>query len=705
MPNDSNSPSAFDWVPFYEELADKVAGFQTRQQELVTFLEGLRKTGLTITPLEDKDESGRRFPLTEIDPFTFFGSFNRGVVKETRIAILQAAKMKFKVSAAAPTDFAGVPILNNQKSWFFAYQADRKPGDIDRLWAVFTRALGESPITDPEFVRAFDDALMVRNTNVNLTMGLFWIRPKVFVSLDSTMREHLKIRLPNQGLSFQYYRRVLEQVLNNAKPDLPHLSNAAWIACKEDVPPGRHVVTTLPQADLDYWLVGAYWDGEDSPDQTERFLAEGVWENGYEDRYLDLVRAMKVGDKIAIKSTTTQKNDLPFDSLGHTVSLLLIKATGTVVSNPGDGRRVEVEWEPSPPTPRAWYFYTSRLAVWRLRKEDEFAQRLIRFAFGGEEQDYNFFIGKWCGEPDASKSPRVEVGETAEPYAAADLIADGVFLSEAEIKSALRRLSSKKNLILQGAPGVGKTFVAKRLAYALMEARDNSRITMIQFHPSYSYEDLVRGYRPTAQSGRFDLADGPFLHLRKAAEDDPERAHILIIDEINRGNVSQIFGELMVLLESDKRGKDYSVTPLYRRSEDERLYVPANLYVIGTMNIADRSLALVDYALRRRFAYVTLEPRYGDPAYRKWLQDRGMKAELCATIIERMLALNKRISEDSQLGDAFRVGHSFFCPTGKDLSGLDESWYREIVDTEIGPLLEEYWYDDPAKAKSALELL
>jgi 5-methylcytosine-specific restriction protein B len=702
MLNDLNPPDAFDWVQFYEELAGKIAAFQTRQPELVAFLEGLRKSGLTITPLDDKDESGRRFPLTEIDPFTFFGSFNRGVVKETRIAILQAAKSKFEVTTAVPTDFAGVPILNNQKSWFFGYQPDRKPGDMDRLWAVFLRALGDSPMTDPEFGHTFDEALTVRNTNVNLTMGLFWIRPKVFVSLDSTMREYLKIKLPSQGLSFQYYRGVLEQVLKRAQEDLPHLSHAAWMSTREKPGPDSQTVVTLPQMDVDYWLVGAYWEGDD---QTDRFLSEGIWENGYEDRYLDLVKAMKVGDRIAIKSTTTQSEGLPFDSLGHTASKLLIKATGTIVSNHGDGRKIEVEWDPQPKTPRAWYFYTARPTVWRLKKDNEFAQRLIRFVFGGQEQDYGFFVGKWWGDPSASKPSLVEIGEVAEPYSSANLITDGVFLSQAEIDSALRRLQSKKNLILQGAPGVGKTFIAKRLAYALMQAKDDSRITTVQFHPSYSYEDLVRGYRPTAESGKFALIDGPFLRLCKSAQDDPDRVYVLIVDEINRGNVSQVFGELMMLLESDKRGRDYAVTPMYRKSEDEKLYVPSNLYVIGTMNIADRSLALVDYALRRRFAYITLEPQYDDPSYRKWLEDRGMSSSLCMKIIDRMMALNKRISDDAQLGDAFRVGHSFFCPAGKDFSSLDEVWYREIVDTEIRPLLEEYWQDDLTKAKSALELL
>lgn len=286
-------------------------------------------------------------------------------------------------------------------------------------------------------------------------------------------------------------------------------------------------------------------------------------------------------------------------------------------------------------------------------------------------------------------------------YAVEDAVAEGAFLAKDEIEKILSRLRVKKNLILQGAPGVGKTFIARKLAYALMKARDDGRITNLQFHPSYTYDDFVRGYRPTKDAGRFELLDGPFLTACERASEDPDRPHIVLIDEINRGNTSQIFGELLMLLEADKRGSKHAVTPLYRRKPEERLAVPKNLHVIGTMNTADRSLALVDYALRRRFAFVTLEPKYGVAVLDKWLRDRHMSDALRSRIFERMTKLNGLISQDSQLGSHFQIGHSFFCPQGDNFSELGLEWFIEIVETEIIPLLDEYWYDAAEKVASA----
>ena len=247
-------------------------------------------------------------------------------------------------------------------------------------------------------------------------------------------------------------------------------------------------------------------------------------------------------------------------------------------------------------------------------------------------------------------------------------------------------LDAKFNIILQGAPGVGKTFAAKRLAYSIMGMKDTSRVAMVQFHQSYSYEDFIQGYRPVENG--FKLENGTFYKFCKAAEEDDERTYFFIIDEINRGNLSKILGELMMLIEKDKRGEKIKL--LY---SNEWFTVPKNVRIIGMMNTADRSLAMMDYALRRRFAFFEFAPAFGSDGFKRYLAEKdNNKLNNLISVVE---TLNSVIAADESLGEGFRIGHSYFC-TDKEIT---DEWLKAVVEYEVIPLLKEYWFDEPSKVR------
>ena len=306
--------------------------------------------------------------------------------------------------------------------------------------------------------------------------------------------------------------------------------------------------------------------------------------------------------------------------------------------------------------------------------------------------------GKQEEKPEAA-----EVHETAPVYARRDAL-DDLFIAPAQFDEMQKALLRTKALILTGAPGVGKTFVSRRLAWSIMRRKDEARVRMVQFHQSYAYEDFVQGWRPT-ESGGFTLKNGVFYSFCEAARADTANDYVFIIDEINRANLSKVFGELLMLIEADKRQPGYAVRLAYAVEGAESFFIPENVYIIGLMNTADRSLALVDYALRRRFSFINLRPAFESDEFQQSLIASKVDEDLVAHIVSRMTALNAVIAADTaNLGPGFEIGHSYFVPRKED-DLLDRDWYERVIRYEIEPLLAEYWFDQPEKVAYEVEKL
>jgi len=298
-------------------------------------------------------------------------------------------------------------------------------------------------------------------------------------------------------------------------------------------------------------------------------------------------------------------------------------------------------------------------------------------------------------EPQQIEEPE----ETNEQYSIDDFLTE-VFISESKAELLKNILLNKKNIILQGPPGTGKTYIAKRLGNLINGNKSSNRTKTVQFHQSYSYEDFIQGYRPIAEGG-FKLENGIFHRFVQEAKNYPDKKFFFIIDEINRGNLSKIFGELLMLIENDKRGKKNAINLIY--SPKEEFYVPQNIYIIGTMNTADRSLAMVDYALRRRFAFIDIEPNF-EEEFENHLLSKGISQTLTNKIIDKLTSLNQSIANDINLGKGFCVGHSYFCGSIKNIDSL-ENWFDEIIKYELEPLIKEYWFDDLKTAEKEINAL
>lgn len=636
---DESNNQFFRWIPFYEEIADKLSVYHDKKKrlKLISFVNKLA-TEFNLSYLLNKE-------LKDICPFTILGTFNRNIKESTRKKIAKKWATFLDVKESIPNSFEGIPLLNNQLSCFFS-NSENQQKEINDLWDFYVVALNFSNANESyqeQFKQQFDNVIAQPCCSWQLTNGLFWIRPNAYAVLDKISKIYLSDDLgfiKNKNLSKSYFNG--EDYLN--------LLNDLSVRFKEIYFPAH----SFPELYLT-----ALRKYESYVTNDEELLSNNQWQVVVLQFIKELCQ--KNGTNIFTRQDLLNNYIEQFEE-----KFPNNKTIGESLSN----------------------------TLQRLREKNN-----LYFL---EKGKYQLLNNDFEEDEDIDNENIIEQSIVKEIYNLEDLIKEGCFVEEEQLSKIISSLNRKKSIILQGPPGTGKTWLAKRLANIIVGYKNSNNIKAIQFHPNMSYEDFIRGYRPSGD-GRLALIDGPFLEMINKARNDSQSNYVMVIEEINRGNPTQILGEMLTLLEVDKRTPTEALELTYRREHENGIFIPNNLYVIGTMNLADRSLAMVDFALRRRFAFFYLAPNFDE----KWLNYMIDKTKLSRKSLEKirhvMNNLNQYIAKEEMLGNAFTIGHSYL--TCDSVIPDAMSWYKDIIDSEIKPLLEEYWFDDSNKLDTALKKL
>lgn len=694
----------FQWTEFYMELASALLPYKNNRSELIAKLKTIFADAGMNFPFKERGKE----VYEDICPFTVFGSFNKGITNANRIALLEQFAKQFSIKAAVPTEFDGIPVVMNLSAWFFAYKENRGEHDIDNLWDLLEKAIAYSDEASTDnknaFIAVYDTVIKQKMIKWNITMGLYWARPYTFINLDSTNRAFITDvdNMPhyfttifsdiNKGLpDGRNYLFMCEQAKNalNQKEyeyhSFPELSYYAWKS--NQLGKTEETTTTTVDSNIketNYWI---YSPG-DNASMWDEFYKSGIMGIGWD----DVTDLKGFSSKEEIKDFMKKVYDPSYSYKNNAHCLWQfaneIKVGDVIFVKKGMHKIIGkgiVTSDYIYDTSRSTYKHI-RKVDWQNKGEWEHPGQAVMKTLTNISA-YPDYVQKLLALFAEDTSEEVsEQKEIKYPLYSKDDFLNEVYMDEDTYNTLTELLEAKYNVILQGAPGVGKTFAAKRLAYSIMGQKDTSRVAMVQFHQSYSYEDFIQGYRPSKDG--FELENGTFYKFCKEAEEDNERPYFFIIDEINRGNLSKILGELMMLIEKDKRGEKIKL--LY---SNEWFTVPQNVRIIGMMNTADRSLALMDYALRRRFAFFDFAPAFSSEGFKNYLAEKNSpKLESLITAVE---SLNNTISSDESLGDGFRIGHSYFCTDGE----ITDEWLKSVVEYEVIPLIKEYWFDEPTKVR------